>query len=331
MWIYYLHADSTNDHHSIDPDAALRHTLTVFQEVCQWLSPIAFNEGKPLRATVLQRRCYHDIKGRLNAQMTISAMRRVTGAYASAKRNKRPAQKPFAFRRKAATFLIGQRARDADFRADGTLSIWTVGGRKRLAYHVPDAFQAKLSEATEIDSLTVIEQNGRLLGRVALTLKVDEPSGIHPVGIDLNETNALVANDADDRTLFISGRDVKIRNKRSFQTRKRVQRKLATRKAQRQDTCSVRRFLKRLGRKRSNRTRTFAQTAAKQLVSWVAPHSILVFEDLHIPQPVTGEVRMKALRRRLSLWQHGLIRDYAQCRAEESGMATDKVNPFRTS
>jgi putative transposase len=309
----------------IDPDAALRHTLTVFQEVCQWLSPIAFNEGKPLRATVLQRRCYHDIKGRLNAQMTISAMRRVTGAYASAKRNKRSAQKPFAFRRKAATFLIGQRGRDADFRADGTLSIWMVGGRKRLAYHVPDAFQAKLSEATEIDSLTVIDQNGRLLGRVALTLKVDEPWGIHPMGIDLNETNALVANDADD------GRDVKIRNKRSCQTRKRVQRKLATRKAQRQDTHSVRRLLKRLGRKRSNRTRTFAQIAAKQLVSWVAPHSILVFEDLHIPQPVPGEVRMKALRRRLSLWQHGLIRNYAQCRAEESGMATDKVNPFRTS
>jgi hypothetical protein len=47
----------------IDPDTALRHTLTVFQEVCQWLSPIAFNEGKPLRATVLQQRCYHDIKG----------------------------------------------------------------------------------------------------------------------------------------------------------------------------------------------------------------------------------------------------------------------------
>jgi hypothetical protein len=61
--------------------------------------------------------------------------------------------------------------------------------------------------------------------------------------------------------------DVKIRNKRSFQTRKRVQRKLATRKAQRQDTHSVRRLLKQLGRKRSNRTHTFAQTAAKQLVS----------------------------------------------------------------
>jgi putative transposase len=150
--------------------------------------------------------------------MTISAMRRVTGAYASAKRNKRPAQKPFDFRRMAATFLIGQRGRDADFHADGTLSIWTVGGRKRLAYHVPDALQAKLSEATEIDSLTVIEQNGRLLGRVALTLKVDEPSGSHPVGIDLNETNALVANNADDWTLFISSRDVKIRNKRSCQT-----------------------------------------------------------------------------------------------------------------
>lgn len=315
----------------IEPDPDLQTTLETFQGVCQELSPICFNEGKPLGPLPLQRTCYHAIKGRLNAQMTITAMRRVAGAYASAKRNKRPAEKPFTFGRKTAIFLVGKRGRDADFRADGTLSIWTVAGRKRLTYHVPDAFQGRLSEAIEIDSLTVIERNGLLLGRVCLTLEVLEPSGIHPIGIDLNETNALVANDADGRTLFVSGWDVKVRNKRSFQTRKRLQRKLATRKAEHRDTRSLRRLLKRLGRKRSNRTRTFAQTAAKQLVTWAAPQSVLIFEDLHIPQPKQGKLRGKAVRRRLSDWQHRLIRHYAECRAEERGMMIAEVNPAYTS
>ena len=78
-----------------------------------------------------------------------------------------------------ALFLVGARGRDADFRTDGTLSIWTVAGRKRISYTVPKAFQATLAAAKEIDSLTVIERNGRLLGSVTLTLEAPEPHG-HP-------------------------------------------------------------------------------------------------------------------------------------------------------
>ena len=58
--------------------------------------------------------------------------------------------------------------------------------------------------------MTVIERDGRLLGRVVVTLRVPDAKGIHPVGIDLNETNALVAVDPDGNTLFVSGRDVKV-------------------------------------------------------------------------------------------------------------------------
>jgi hypothetical protein len=36
------------------------------------------------------------------------------------------------FKRPKALFLVGERGRDADFRADGTLSIWTIAGRKRI-------------------------------------------------------------------------------------------------------------------------------------------------------------------------------------------------------
>jgi IS605 OrfB family transposase len=263
--------------------------------------------------------------------MTISAIRVVSSAYASARSNHHPATKPFAFQHARALFLVGQRGRDADFRPDGTLSIWTVAGRKRLSFQVPEEFKRTLASAKEIDSLTVVERNGRLLGRVTLTLEVLEPQGVLPIGVDLNETNALVAVNPDGEILFVSGRVVKVANERTFKTRKRLQKKLATRKAEHRDTRSVRRVLKRLGRTRSNRTRTFAQTAAKQLVQWAPGNAVLVFEALRLPQPGKGAIRGKATRRRLAQWQRGLIRAATNNKAQECGLLVADVNPAYTS
>ncbi|HEX6123098.1 MAG TPA: hypothetical protein VFY89_08055, partial [Ktedonobacterales bacterium] len=196
-------------------DDALRATVAAFQHVQQDLSEAAYHEGKPLSAIALHHAMYAQVVGTLNSQMTCSAIRLTAGAYASAKSNRHAIERPFAFRRPRALFLVGIRGRDADFRQDGTLSIWTVAGRKHLSYVVPNAFKATLAAAKEIGSLTVILRNGHLLGRVTLTLEAPEPRGIHPVGIDLNETNALVAVDPDGRELFVSGKVIKVANKRT--------------------------------------------------------------------------------------------------------------------
>jgi putative transposase len=312
-------------------DNDLRETMAAFQRVQQALTESCYNEGRPLSALALHHAMYPQVAGTLNSQMTCSAIRLTAGAYASAKSNGKPAEHPFEFRNASALFLVGRRGRDADFRADGTLSIWTVAGRKRITYRVPVAFQATLASAQEIDSLTVIERHGRLLGRVTVTLKAPEPQGIHPIGIDLNETNALVAVDPEGRTLFVSGKAVKVANKRNYKTRKRVQQNHATRKAEHRDTHSTRRVLKRLGRKRSNRTRTFAQTTAKQLVTFAPAHAVLVFEALAVAQPRKGKVGGKATRRRLSVWQRQLIRQAVESKAQEAGMGVAEVNPAYTS
>lgn len=142
-------------------DADLRATLAAFWDVQNAVSTDAFNEGTPLAAVPLQHLVYIRVKGTLCNQMTITALRLVVGVYASAVkgRNRRlkaearcqkrceakgwrfkeRAIKPFGvcrFEHMAAMFLIGVRGRGADFRADGTLAIWTVGGRKRLSYEV---------------------------------------------------------------------------------------------------------------------------------------------------------------------------------------------------
>src|SRR5512145_1512487 len=312
-----------------DPD--LRTTLTGFQGVQQRISAACYNDGTPLSALALHRAVYEDVKGTISSQMTCTAIRLVAGAYASAKANKKPAQRPFQFKRPTALFLVGVRGRDARFCDDGTLSIWTVAGRKRIAYTVPDAFKTTLAEAVEIDSMTVIACDGRLLGRVVVTLRVPDPKGIHPVGIDLNETNALVAVDPDGNTLFVSGRDCKVRNIRTRKTRRRLQAQLATHKAQKQDTRSLRRLLKRLSRKQRNRTRTFCQQTAATLVTWVPADSVLVFERLTLPQPSKLRRVGKGTRRRLSQWQRRLMRQSVTNAAERRGLLVDDVNPAYTS
>lgn len=312
-------------------DSDLRETVAAFQRVQQELTEPCYNDGQPLSAIALHHAMYAQVVGTLNSQMTCSAIRLTAGAYTSARRNGKPAEHPFHCRNARALFLVGTRGRDANFRTDGALSIWTVAGRKRIGYTVPDAFKALLATAKEIDSLTVIERDRRLVGRVTLTLDAPEPIGIHPVGIDLNETNALVAVNPDGETLFVSGRAVKVANKRNDKTRKRVQQKHATHKAEHRDTRSVRRVLKRLGRKRSNRTRTLAQTTARQLVNWAPEHAVLVFEALTVPPPRKGTVGGKATRRRLSVWQRQLIRQATEHKAQEAGMVVAEVNPAYTS
>ncbi|HEX9373471.1 MAG TPA: transposase [Roseiflexaceae bacterium] len=312
-----------------DPD--LRATLAGFQGIQQRISPACYNGGKPLSALALHRAVYEDVKGTISSQMTCTAIRLVAGAYTSAKANKKPAQRPFAFQRPTALFLIGERGRDARFVGDGTLSIWTVAGRKRIAYTVPETFRATLAEAAEIDSMTVIERDGRLLGRVVVTLRVPDPKGVHPVGIDLNETNALVAVDPDGNTLFVSGRDFKVRNIRTRKTRRRLQEQLAAHKAQKQDTRSVRRLLKRLGRTQRNRTRIFCQQTAAKLAQWAPADSVLVFERLTLPQPSKKLRLRKGTRRRLSQWQRRLMRQSVTNAAERRGLLVDDVNPAYAS
>src|SRR5437870_4401329 len=68
-------------------DTDLRATLVAFHAVQQQVSPVCFNGGDLLRAVPLQRACYETAKGTLNSQMTITALRLVAGAYASAKKN----------------------------------------------------------------------------------------------------------------------------------------------------------------------------------------------------------------------------------------------------
>ena len=298
--------------------------------VLQRLSPICFNGGKPLPKRQLHKSAYRECKGVVCSQMTCSAISRVAGAYACAKSNKRRITKPFNFQSECLDFLIGKVGRDANFVLSGKLSLWTVDGRKRYSFRVPDKFKDIFESCIEKDSLTIFKRNGKLRASLCVTIEVPDEQGVLPVGIDLNETNAIVAVDSDSRTFFESGKAYKVRNKRSRKTRKRIQSKFDTKKAQKKDTRSLRRLLKRLSHKRSNRTTEFCRQTAKKFVDWVRPNSVLVFESLKgLSKKKKGF--NKSLNRRICEWPRSELLQRIKNKAELRGIPIVEINPAYTS
>ena len=311
----------------IEKDESLINTIDSFTQVCNSISKTAWNFGKPLKALDLHRRVYDNVKGNVSSQLTCTSIRLTAGAYASAKKNGHELKHPFNWHNPFALFLVGTRGRDASFTKDRLLSISTIDGRKHLKYSVPEIFRQDFCNATEIDSIVVKDLGNKIVGHVAYTVELPETPGVHPVGIDLNETNAIVAVDADGNELFISGLDRKIKNKRTSKTIKRLQRKLAQHKAEGRNTRSIVRALKRLKSRRTRRTKDFCHCASKELVQWAPKNCVLVFEDLYFEQ---GKHGSKAWDRRFSVWPRGMIFNMVCYKVQSKGTVA-KVDPRNTS
>jgi IS605 OrfB family transposase len=310
----------------IEHDNDLKATLHAFQQVCNALSPVCWNSGKPFSARSLQKHAYHQVKGIVSAQMTCTAIRLVAACYSKRKHKKLSGtvnfKKPFAL------FLIGKRKRDAAIKRDGTISIWTVSGRKKLAFSIPDYFLGYFLNALSFDSLTVKERNGQLIGYLCVTLPKPAVKGSVLVGVDRNETNLLVAVKETGEVFFESGLKLRIWRKKHRKKVARLQRKLAERKAQQKDTRSVRRLLKRLSLRQRNFTKTYCQTVAKRLVVWAGTDAVLALENLKFQQCKKGS---EALNRRLHQFPHGLLLRCIRNKGEMLSVPVLLVNPAFTS
>ena len=310
----------------IENDPDLRATLDAFQQVCSALSPLCWNNGKPFGRRKLHDVAYHQVKGIVRAQMTQTALRLVAGCYSKKKRKK--LTEPVKFKRPFACFLVGKRGRDARFCPDGTISLWTVGGRKRLRYYLPSYVGSLFHSATQINSITVKERNGKLIGYVCITLPPPEATGTILVGVDRNETNPLVAVKEMGEIFFKGGVSLKVWRTKHRKKLARLQRKLAERKGQRRDTRSVRRRLQHLRLRQRHYTKTYCHTVAKRLVEWAGRDAILVLEQLRFPQGKKGSA---ALNRRLSQFPHGLLLRCIKDKAAMAGIPILMVNPAYTS
>lgn len=261
---------------AIEDDADLRQTLESYRIIQQSVSAIAASLGKNPSALKLHQKSYSKVRGVLKAQLTCTAIRSVAAVYA--KRARRTTS-PIQFNSPRAMFLIGDAKRDAGINKDGTISIWTVGGRKRLKFTIPDRFKATMTAATTYDAVCVAIRNGRIHATLSLTIAAPAATGVLPVGVNVTKSNAIAAVDIHGRSMSVVNAAHQTKIEVGEKMGRRLRSRLTTRKAEGRETRSVRRALKRLSRKRFLQSKEFCNGAAKVLIGWVKPNSVIVLED----------------------------------------------------
>lgn len=263
---------------NLTDDKDLRNTLKLFRKIQCRVSAIYFDSGRPLSAIELHRIAYDQVKGSLKAQMTCSAIRMVASVYSQHRRKYGEIVESIKFNHNQALFLIGEKKRDAGFLKDGSLTIWTTGGRKKIYYSIPSYFK-ELFETSDHDTLLVSEDRGELRATLVVTAEAPEPKGELPVGLYVNRQHDLVAVTSTGRSMRVSGTVHRIATSIASKRHKRLQNKLISKLEAGKDTRSLRRQLGRIGRKSRRRTALYCREAANYVVGWLPAGSVLVFQE----------------------------------------------------
>jgi putative transposase len=269
----------------LDEDVDLRTTIESYRITQQQVSEIAYYLKKNCSALELHRVAYPKVKGKLKSQLICTAIRSVASEYAKLRKRRRRLYGPIHFSKVRALFLIGKGKRDAAPPRRETIRIWTLAGRKDIRYSIPKRFAPLLKRIKSYDAIAVRIKKGRLVATLSVTLVPLKKSGSLPAGVSINNKSEIGVVDSSGRSIRIITVAQNVMEEISQKTKRRLNKRLAARKADGLETRSVRRFLKRLGRRRYVRTKTFCHTAANKLIEWVKVGAILVIEDLRLPPP----------------------------------------------
>lgn len=269
----------------LDEDVDLRATIESYRIIQQHVSEIAYNSKKNWSALELHRVAYPKVKGKLKSQLICTAIRSVASEYAKLRKRRKRVCGPIHFNKARALFLIGKGKRDACPPRSETIRIWTSAGRKGIRYSIPKRFAPLLKRVKSYDAIAVRIKNDRLVATLSITLVPLENHGSLPAGVSINNKSEIGVVDSSGRSMRIITIAQNVMEETSQKTKRRLNKRLAARKADGLETRSVRRVLKRLSRRRYMRIKTFCHTAANKLIEWVKRGTILAIEDLRLPPP----------------------------------------------
>ena len=304
--------------------------MQLFGAVANEVSQMAFGIRDQLKKKFdLHRHCYSILRQRypqVNTRFLGMVINVVAGCYSKKERKKmgKPAKfrKDFALLDKGLFKITGQ-----------TVEIWTVAGRKGfpLIFVPVRRFKELWEKKTDIDSITLKECNGKIIGRVCLTIPEPPPvvGGQRFVGVDLGAECPLVAVRSDGGIFFPDYSEFHRKRNHWLKLRRFLQRRLAMQRKFRKDAHNTVRALKRLSGRQRRFTRQFVYWLVDRLLNW-AGDAIIVMEKLRLPQgkKVKGA---KALNRTLSLLPCGLVKEAIEEKAKERGLTVLFVNPKGTS
>jgi putative transposase len=313
----------------VEFDPALAATLEEAYKAYRAISELAF-ETKTCARYALQKLSYHEVRTTtmLTAQMTCSAIRKVSAAYKSMKSNKRLPDKPAEFSKRCLDLEGGSRGRDFRiYPKKGIVSISTVEGRKKLRYRC-GGFQKSYLESPnwKIQAAKLLYKRRRKGYRYELHVQVvgDEPeqrSG-GSLGVDTGRKYLAVATTGDDAHFFPAGH-LKLR-KEHF---RRIRGKLKSKGTR----SSMRTFIRVAGRE-ARLVRDFQHTTAKSLVRLALDSDCgaIAVERLNGIRERTGARGGKA-RYHHGTWAYAQFLDILRYKAEGAGLEVIEVDPANTS
>ena len=313
----------------IELHPALATTLEEAYKAYRLISKMAF-ESKTYARYSLQKLSYAEVRAAttLTAQMTCSAIRKVSGAYKSIKSNKRLPDEPARFEKRCLDLQGGSRGRDFRLYPDKSIvSISTVEGRKKLAYRCGE-FQRGYLESPEwkIQAAKLIHKRRRKGWRYELHVTVvrDQPEqrvgGI--LGVDTGRRYLAVASTGQDAAFFPTGH---------LKPKKDHFRRIRGRLKSKGTRSSARTFTRIAGRE-ARLTKDSQQRAAKMLIQLAVDSECgaIAVERLNGIRERTGAKGRKA-RYHHGTWAYAQFLNILRYKAEGAGLELIEVAPANTS
>lgn len=308
---------------------ALEATLEEAHKAYRVISEMAF-ESKTYARCSLQKLSYGEVRAAttLTAQMTCSAIRKVSAAYKSMKSNKRLPDEPAEFSKRCIDLQGGSRGRDFRLYPEkGIVSISTVEGRKKLAYRCGD-FQRRYLRSPEwtIQAAKLVYKRRRKGWRYELHVTVvreepeTKPGGI--LGVDTGRRYLAVASTGGDAHFFPAGH---------LKPKKEHFRRIRGKLKSKGTRSSTRTFIRVAGRE-ARLTKDFQHTTAKSLVRLALDShcGAIAVERLNGIRERTGARGRKA-RYHHGTWAYARFLDILRYKAEGAGLELIEVDPANTS
>lgn len=288
--------------------ASLVKTIEIFNEACNYISQIAF-ENKKFGQVGLHKLVYYEVRERfkLSAQLCIRAIGKVKESY-------RIEKKTLHTFRKHSALIYDQRI--LSFKGLDTVSILSLDGR----FKIPIVFgeYAKLDKRRVRGQADLIYHNGNLF--LCLVVEIPDKTPINTknfLGVDMGIVNLATDNNGN----FFSGKQVDIVRKRMAKIKAELQRC---------GSKSAKRHLKKLSGKESRFKRNSNHIISKKIVQLAKDtNSTIALEDL---KGFNGRQTVKkAQREQFGKWAFNQLRSFVEYKAQIAGIPIIFVNPKNTS
>lgn len=307
---------------TLEQIAKIDELLNAFADACVYVNGVV--PPNLTNELAMQSLVYYDVRARfgLSAQLTIHAVRRVSGNRKTAKQKGKPVSK---FAPTSATYD----PRTFSFREkDWTVSLTVMGGRERFNLAIGNYQLGLLKEQKPKTATLVKRKNGNYYLNIQLESTPEKPRETDKVlGCDLGRTDICVTSENDS----YSGKQItKIRDHYS-KLRSVLQQKAA------KGTRSSRRRCRKLLQRLSGKERRFQThqnyTISYQLVKIAKiQNQVIALEDLTGIRERTNELpRTKTERRRSNSWSFHQLRQFLLYKCIKFAVKLVFVDPRYTS